>query len=169
MTSIPSYAGTAGCTQDKCNKSPLEFFELFITDEMLMTIQQQTILYAERYNSSKHHLSVLTSEAVESAPANGLGRTEVRGHGDSDGVGQPPKGGRLAGDVLAFFLPCLVKVSTIITLVTYITQTFTCRVPCAINLIYSVKCLHVCLAVAIAYSNTCFFSGSSVETGSPSS
>ncbi len=51
-TSIPSYAGTPGCTQDMSNKSPLEFLELLITDEMLMTIQQQTILYAEQYISS---------------------------------------------------------------------------------------------------------------------
>ncbi len=168
-TTIPSYAGTPGCTQDMSNKSPLEFLELFITDEMLMTIQQQTILYAEQYISSNTISRRSRVKQWNRPPAHDLGGTDVPGHGDSDGAGQPPKGGRLLGDVLAFCIPRLVKVSITITLVTYITQTFTCRVPCAIDLIYSVKCLHVCLPVAIAYSNTCFFSGSSVETGSPSS
>ena len=52
VADIPSYMETPGCTQDMTNKSPLQFLELFVTEEMLKTIQEQTILYAEQYISS---------------------------------------------------------------------------------------------------------------------
>ena len=39
---IPKFMGQGGCTQDMSNKSPIDFLQLFITDEMLHTIVQQT-------------------------------------------------------------------------------------------------------------------------------
>ena len=53
---IPAYERQFGCTQDMSDKTPLEFFKLMVTDEMLEKIVQQTNLYAEQFISS-HNLA----------------------------------------------------------------------------------------------------------------
>jgi len=57
--SIPEFVGQAGCPQDMSNKSPMEFFQLFITDEMLGLIVEQTNLFAQQYLDS-HELPPLS-------------------------------------------------------------------------------------------------------------
>ena len=45
--SIPEYQETSGCTIDMTNKSPLDFFRLLVSDEMLEEIVEQTNIYAQ--------------------------------------------------------------------------------------------------------------------------
>ena len=53
---IPEFCGQLGCTQDMTNKSPIDFLQLLITDEMLEAIVVQTNLFAEQF-IDKHELS----------------------------------------------------------------------------------------------------------------
>ena len=50
---IPKFMGQGGYTQDMSSKSPIDVFHLFITDEMLHTIVQQTNLFADQFIESK--------------------------------------------------------------------------------------------------------------------
>ena len=53
---IPQYRLNSGCTQDMTNKTPIDFFQLFVTDDMLEAIVEQTNLFAQQYIDS-HELS----------------------------------------------------------------------------------------------------------------
>ena len=53
---IPQYSLNSGCTQDMTNKAPIDFFQLFVTDDMLEAIVEQTNLFAQQYIDS-HELS----------------------------------------------------------------------------------------------------------------
>ena len=44
---IPEFVGHPGCTQDMTNKAPIDFLQLFITDEILDGIVEQTNLFAQ--------------------------------------------------------------------------------------------------------------------------
>ncbi len=50
--SIPKFVGEAGCTQDMANKSPIDFVQLFVTDEILQAIVEQTNLFAQQFMDS---------------------------------------------------------------------------------------------------------------------
>ena len=50
---ILTFVGQGGCTQDMSNKSPTDFFQFFITDEILHTIIQQTNLFADQFIESQ--------------------------------------------------------------------------------------------------------------------
>ena len=49
---IPEYIEHPGCISDMTEKSPLDFFQLFVTDEMLEAITEQTKLFAQQYIDS---------------------------------------------------------------------------------------------------------------------
>lgn len=49
---LPEYTQQPHCTQDMTNKSPLDFFQLFITDSILETVVAQTNLFAQQYLDS---------------------------------------------------------------------------------------------------------------------
>ena len=51
-TSMPEYQGRRGCTVDMANKTPLDFFGLLVTEQMLEHIVQQTNLYAQQFLNS---------------------------------------------------------------------------------------------------------------------
>ena len=53
---IPQYRLNSGCTQDMTNKTPIDFFQLFVTDDILEAIVEQTNLFAQQYIDS-HELS----------------------------------------------------------------------------------------------------------------
>lgn len=53
---IPEYIEHPGCTSDMTEKSPLDFFQLFVTDDMLEAITEQTKLFAQQYIDS-HELA----------------------------------------------------------------------------------------------------------------
>ncbi len=50
--SIPKFVGEAGCTQDMANKSPIDFLQLFVTDDILQAIVEQTNLFAQQFMDS---------------------------------------------------------------------------------------------------------------------
>ena len=52
VNGVPDYSGQPGCVLDMSNKEPFDFFNLLVSDSMLDTICQQTVLYSEQYISS---------------------------------------------------------------------------------------------------------------------
>ena len=50
--SLQDYQGRSGCTEDMTNKTPVDFFSMFITEQMLQDIVQQTNLYAQQFLDS---------------------------------------------------------------------------------------------------------------------
>ena len=50
------FSGQGGCTQDMTNKSPIDFFQLFLTDNILQMVVEQTNLFAEQFIQS-HELA----------------------------------------------------------------------------------------------------------------
>ena len=46
---IPQFSGQGGCIQDMTNKSPIDFFQLFLTDDILQMVVEQTNLFAEQF------------------------------------------------------------------------------------------------------------------------
>ena len=53
---IPEYIEHPGCTSDMTEKFLLDFFQLFVTDDMLEAITEQTKLFAQQYIDS-HELA----------------------------------------------------------------------------------------------------------------
>ena len=49
--SIPAFDRSCGCAEDMTDASPLQFFQQFVTDEMLKCVVQQTNLYAQQYHT----------------------------------------------------------------------------------------------------------------------
>ena len=52
MSQIPEYTLSPGCTQPVGDGSPLHFFQMLVTDDMLDNIVQQTNLYASQYTDT---------------------------------------------------------------------------------------------------------------------
>lgn len=52
LSELPEYQGRSGCTVDMTNKTPVDFFRLLLTDQMLEQIVQQTNLYAQQFLDS---------------------------------------------------------------------------------------------------------------------
>ena len=50
--SIPQYTLVPGCTRDTTNLSPLDFFTMMMSEEMMEHIVTQTVLYAQQYLES---------------------------------------------------------------------------------------------------------------------
>ena len=48
-STIPDFKEAPGCTIDMTNKSPVEFFQLLVTDDILEVIVQQTNLFADQF------------------------------------------------------------------------------------------------------------------------
>ena len=46
---IPEFVGQPVCTRNMSNKSPIEFFDLLVTEEMFEEIAEQTNLYANQH------------------------------------------------------------------------------------------------------------------------
>lgn len=46
---LPEYQERSGCTVDMTNKTPVEFFHLFVTDSMLQNIVDQVNIYAQQF------------------------------------------------------------------------------------------------------------------------
>ena len=46
---IPSFSGQGHCREDMNNKSPIDFLQLFLTDDLLHTIVEQTNLFADQF------------------------------------------------------------------------------------------------------------------------
>ena len=51
-TVLSEYQQRVGCTVDMTNKTPVDFFHLFITDQMLEEIVRQTNIYAQQFLGS---------------------------------------------------------------------------------------------------------------------
>ena len=49
IPTIPSFSGSPGCTQDMTDKSPVEFFQLLLPDDLLQVVVDQTNLFARQY------------------------------------------------------------------------------------------------------------------------
>ena len=49
---IPPYILQQGCAHDMTNKIPISFFKLFVDEDMLRNLVQQTNLYAQQYIAS---------------------------------------------------------------------------------------------------------------------
>ena len=49
---IPAYTRSSGCTQPAGDGSPLHFFQMLVTDDMLDNIVEQTNLYASQYTDT---------------------------------------------------------------------------------------------------------------------
>ena len=46
---IPEFVGQPECTRNMSNKSPIEFLDLLLTEQMFEEIAEQTNLYANQY------------------------------------------------------------------------------------------------------------------------
>ena len=46
---IPPFSGSRGCTQDMTDRSPLDFFQLLVPDDLLQVVVDQTNLFARQY------------------------------------------------------------------------------------------------------------------------
>ena len=53
---IPEFLEHPGCTQDMTNKTPIDFFQLLFTDDILQAIVEQTNLFAQQYINSHQPL-----------------------------------------------------------------------------------------------------------------
>ena len=49
ILTIPSFSESPGCTQDMTDKSPVEFFQLLLPDDLLQVVVDQTNLFARQY------------------------------------------------------------------------------------------------------------------------
>ena len=61
---IPEFCGELGCTQDMTNKSPIDFLQLLITDEMLEAIVVQTNLFAEQFIDTSYPADHVYSSGI---------------------------------------------------------------------------------------------------------
>ena len=50
---LPEFSGSSSCSTDMSNKTPIQFFELLFTDDILHNVVDQTNLYAEQYLQEK--------------------------------------------------------------------------------------------------------------------
>ena len=51
---LPEFSGSSSCSTDMSNKTPIQFFELMFTDDILHNVVDQTNLYAEQYLQEKY-------------------------------------------------------------------------------------------------------------------
>ena len=58
VTPIPDFQQPTGPSVDMTDKSPLDFFKLLVTDEMLDHIVEQTNIYAQRIDTTSPHSRV---------------------------------------------------------------------------------------------------------------
>ena len=49
IPTIPTFSGSPGCTRDMTDKSPVDFFQLLIPDDLLQVVVDQTNLFAQQY------------------------------------------------------------------------------------------------------------------------
>lgn len=56
VTSLPEFQDPVGGTKDMSNKTPIEFFNLMVTDDILQNIVDQTNIYAEQYLEKREEL-----------------------------------------------------------------------------------------------------------------
>ena len=50
---LPEFSGSSSCSTDMSDKTPIEFFELLFTDDILHNVVDQTNLYAEQHLQEK--------------------------------------------------------------------------------------------------------------------
>ena len=50
---LPEFSGSSSCSTDMSNKTPIDFFELLFTDDILHNVVDQTNLYTEQYLHEK--------------------------------------------------------------------------------------------------------------------
>ena len=49
IPTIPSFSGSTGCTRDMTDKSPVDFFQLLIPDDLLQVVVEETNRFAQQY------------------------------------------------------------------------------------------------------------------------